>query len=147
MRHITENGLRLIKKFEGFSDKIYLDSAGFQTIGHGHLILPQEQQLYQNGITEANAESLLKHDVTAAEKAVTSLINVPFTNHQFDSLVSFTFNLGAGALQRSALRRKVNREEHTEVPAEFLRWVYAGSKKMPGLVRRRKAEAVLYSEN
>ncbi len=56
-----------------------------------------------------------------------------------------TFNLGAGALQRSTLRRTVNREEHDAVPAEFGRWVWAGGRKLKGLIRRREAEAVLYA--
>lgn len=79
-----------------------------------------------------------------AERAVLRLISVPLTDGQFDALVSFTFNLGAGALQRSTLRRKVNREEHEDVPAEFLRWVWAGGRKLNGLIRRRRAEATLY---
>jgi lysozyme len=58
--------------------------------------------------------------------------------------VSFTFNLGAGALQRSTLRRKVNREEHADVPAELSKWVWAGGKKLKGLVRRRSAESHFY---
>ena len=82
-----------------------------------------------------------------AERAVLRLIKVPLTDGQFDALVSFTFNLGSGALQRSTLRRKVNREEHEEVPAEFLRWVWAGGRKLRGLVRRRAAESVLYQTN
>ena len=57
----------------------------------------------------------------------------------------FTFNLGSGALQRSTLRRKVNREEHDDVPAQFKRWVWAGGKRLKGLVRRRSEEAITYS--
>lgn len=72
------------------------------------------------------------------------LIKVPLTDGQFDALVSFTFNLGSGALQRSTLRRKVNREEHADVPREFLRWVWAGGKKLKGLIKRREAEIVRY---
>ena len=67
------------------------------------------------------------------------------TDGQFDALVSFTFNLGSGALQRSTLRRKVNREEHDEVPEQFMRWVWAGGRRLRGLVRRREAEGVVYS--
>ena len=73
------------------------------------------------------------------------LISVPLTGGQFDALVSFTFNLGAGALQRSTLRRKVNRGEHQAVPAELMKWVWAAGKRLPGLVRRRKSEALVYS--
>lgn len=72
------------------------------------------------------------------------LIEVPLTDDQYDTLVSFTFNLGAGALQRSTLRRKVNREEHAEVPAQLMRWVWAGGRILPGLKKRRAAEAKVY---
>ena len=100
--------------------------------------------MFQNGISEPAAQALLAKDVWSAERAVLRLITVPLTDGQFDALVSFTFNLGGGALQRSTLRRKINREEHTDVPPEFLRWVWAGGRKLKGLVRRRKAEATLY---
>lgn len=83
--------------------------------------------------------------IGSAERAVLRLINVPLTDGQFSSLVSFTVNLGSGALQRSTLRRKVNREEHDHVPAEFRRWVWAGGKRLKELVRRREAEAALYA--
>jgi len=145
MRHITDNGLKLIKDFEGFSSKIYKDSAGFPTVGHGHLILPHEKHLFQNGINMLQAEALLKADLQVAERAVSRLIKIPLSDNQFDSLVSFTFNLGSATLQRSTLRAKVNRAEHDSVPTEFMRWVYAGGKIIPGLIRRRRAEASLYS--
>ena len=89
---------------------------------------------------------LLKRDVLWAERGVLRLISVPLTDGQFDALVSFTFNLGTGALQRSTLRRKVNREDHVDVPKEFRRWVWAGGKRSKGLIRRREAEAKIYSK-
>ena len=95
-------------------------------------------------ISESAAEALLAKDVWTAESGVLRLISVPLTDGQFDALVSFTFNLGSGALQRSTLRRKVNREEHHEVPEQLMRWVWAGGRKLKGLVRRREVEAVLY---
>lgn len=144
MRHITQDGLNLIKRFEGFSPTIYLDAAGLPTIGYGHLLRPGEAEMFQNGISEPAAQALLTKDVWSAEQAVLRLIKVPLTDGQFDALVSFTFNLGGGALQRSTLRRKVNREEHSDVPDQFLRWVWAGGRKLRGLMRRRKAEATLY---
>ena len=79
------------------------------------------------------------------ENAVFRLIRVPRTDGQFEALLSFTFNLGSGALQRSTLRRKVNREEHAGVPTEFMRWVWAGGRRLKGLIRRRAAETTLYS--
>ncbi len=140
-----KQGIDLIKRFEGFEPEIYLDAAGLPTIGYGHLLRPGEDKMFAGGISEAAGEALLIKDVGIAERAVIRLICVPLTDGQFDALVSFTFNLGSGALQRSTLRRKVNREEHEEVPAEFMRWVWAGGRKLRGLVRRRKAEANFYT--
>ena len=144
MRQITKQGIDLIKRFEGFEPEIYLDAAGLPTIGYGHLLQQGENKMFAGGISEAAGEALLIKDVGIAERAVLRLIRVPLTDGQFDALVSFTFNLGGGALQRSTLRRKVNREEHSDVPAEFMRWVWAGGRKLRGLVRRRRAEAKLY---
>ena len=143
MRHITQNGLDLIKRFEGFSRTVYFCPAGYPTIGYGHVVKDDED--FSAGINEAQAEELLRQDAQIAQRAVLRLINVPLTDGQFDALVSFTFNLGGGALQRSTLRRKVNRSEHEAVPHELMRWVWAGGRKLRGLVRRRKAETELYS--
>lgn len=142
MRHITQKGIDLIKRFEGFSPIVYICPAGYPTIGYGHLV--REAEKYEQGITQAEAEDLLRRDVYAAENAVLRLIDVPLTDGQFDALVSFTFNLGAGALQRSTLRRKVNRQAHGEVPEQFMRWVWAGGWRLPGLVNRRTSEASHY---
>ena len=145
MRHLTDEGLALIKCFEGFAPGIYICPGGWPTIGYGHVVRNHERDRFADGIDEATAEDLLRRDVEAAVRAVLRLIRVPLADGQFDALVSFAFNLGAGALQRSTLRRKVNREEHHVVPAEFRRWVWAGGRKLKGLVRRREAEAELYA--
>lgn len=143
MRHVTQEGIDLIKRFEGFSPTVYICPAGYPTIGYGHLV--REAERYEQGITEAEAEELLRRDVHAAESAVLRLIDVPLTDGQFDALASFTFNLGAGALQRSTLRRKVNRQAHSEVPEQFMRWVWAGGLKSQGLLNRRAIEAQFYT--
>jgi GH24 family phage-related lysozyme (muramidase) len=145
MRHVTEEGLDLIKRFEGFSPTIYICPAGYPTVGYGHVVLAHEQEQFAAGITAVEATELLRKDVGIAERALLRLIYVPLTDGQFDALVSFTFNLGAGALQRSTLRRQVNRGEHESVPAELMKWVWAAGKRLPGLVRRRRAEASAYS--
>ena len=142
MRHITQDGIDLIKRFEGFSSSVYICPAGYPTIGYGHLVRSGESF---NEISETEAEELLCKDVESAERAVLRLVNVPLTDGQFDALVSFTFNLGAGAFQRSTLRRKVNRQAHTEVPAQMMRWVWAGGRKLNGLIRRRESEVLIYS--
>ena len=144
MRSITDAGLNLIKRFEGFSPTIYLCPAGYPTIGFGHVMLAHEKDQFAAGITPTQATELLRKDVRIAERAVLRLFSVPLTDGQFDALVSFSFNLGAGALQRSTLRRKVNRGEHESVPAELMKWVWAAGMRLAGLVRRRKMEALHY---
>ncbi len=95
-------------------------------------------------ITQVQAHDLLCADAAIAGAAVARLIRVSLTQNQFDALVSFVFNLGAGRLQMSRLRAVINRGEHALAPAEFRRWVYAAGRKLPGLVARRAAEAGLY---
>ena len=144
MRHVTDAGLTLIQCFESFSPTVYVCPAGYPTIGYGHVVLDGETDRFVGGIDENEAEDVLRRDAAIAERAVLRLITVPLTDGQFDALASFIFNLGGGARQRSTLRRKVNREEHSAVPAEFMKWVWAGDRKLNGLVRRREAEAGLY---
>ncbi len=137
----NEAGVSLIKKWEGFVNHVYLCAAGYPTIGFGHVVLKGETF---TTITEEEAEELLKKDLGKAERAVTRLIRVHLTENQFAALVSFTFNLGSGALQRSTMRIKLNRGEYEEVPIELMKWVWAGGKKLKGLQRRRKAEGDLW---
>ena len=144
MRHVTDAGIALIKRFEGFSPTIYICPAGYPTVGYGHLVRPEERSRFAGGITPDEGEDLLRQDVRSAEAAVLRWIRVPLSDGQFDALVSFTFNLGSGALQRSTLRRNVNREQSFDAPREFGKWVFAGGKKSAGLVKRRAAESIRY---
>ena len=146
MRHITDVGLGLIKRFEGFSPTIYICPAGYPTIGYGHVVLPKERARFADGISEEEGVELLRLDAQIAEAAVVRLIRVPLTDGQFDALVSFTFNLGAGALQRSTLRRRANRGEHEAAAGEFKKWVWAAGQKLSGLIARRRAESHVYSQ-
>ena len=143
MRHVTAVGLDLIRSFEGFRPTVYLCAAGWPTVGIGHVV--REGEDFSAGVTEEEALQLLAQDAGAAERAVLRNICVPLSDEQFDSLVSFSFNLGGGALQRSTLRARVNREEHEEVPPEFLKWCRAAGVILKGLLRRRRAEADLYA--
>lgn len=144
MRHITQDGIDLIKRFEGFSSTVYICPAGYPTIGYGHLVRDNEKF---GKISQEEAEALLRVDVESAERAVLRLIKVPLNDGQFDALVSFTYNLGSGALQCSTLRRKVNRQAHAEVPEQLLRWVWAGGRRLRGLVSRREFESLHYGKN
>ncbi len=135
----------MIKCFEGLRAQVYLDTAGKPTIGYGHLLKSGES--FPEGITEPEAERLLQHDIEVAERAVSRLIIVPLTDHQFDAIVSFTFNLGSAALQRSTLRRKINAGLNDEVPLELMRWIWAGGRRCQGLMKRRKAEGEWYASS
>lgn len=132
----------LIKAFEGFFPEVYLCPAGYPTVGYGHLVRQGED--FSLPLSPFEAEQLLWNDLQSYQESVRRLINVPLTQGQFDALVSFTYNLGAGALQRSAMRAKINREEHESVPREMMRWVWAGGRKLKGLIRRRQAEGLMY---
>ena len=141
-RQVTQAGIDLIRHFEGYSAYIYLDSAGLRTVGTGHLIRPSES--FSEPITEQEAEELLKKDLWTAERAVLRLIRVPLEDNQFNALVSFTFNLGGGSLQRSALRSRINRFEYESVSCEMKKWIFAAGKKSKGLLRRRIAEGIMF---
>lgn len=141
MQNISEEGLNLIRKYEGFSARPYLCPAAVWTQGYGHT---RGVTQFSEPVDEAQATEWLREDVETAERSVRRLIVSPLSQGQFDALVSFTFNLGGGALQRSTLRRKVNAGEHDAVPAELMKWCRAGGKVMKGLLNRRRAEAALY---
>lgn len=142
MRHVTWDGIRLITTFEGLSLKPYLCPAGVWTIGYGHTG-PMVNKDTPN-ITIEEAEAILQHDLHRFESSVLRLITRPLTDGQFDALVSFTFNLGAGALQRSTLRQKCNRREDEGAAAEFLKWNKIGGNAVKGLTKRRLAESGIY---
>lgn len=134
-------GLALIKRFEGFAAKAYLCPAGVWTIGYGHT----KGVKAGDTCTEAEAEQFLRDDAGSAERPVKSLVRVPLNQNQFDALVSFTFNLGGGNLASSTLLRKLNSADYIGAALEFPRWNKAGGKVLQGLVRRRKAEADLFT--
>ncbi|MBM6595562.1 lysozyme [Microvirga pudoricolor] len=96
-------------------------------------------------ITKAQADDFLYQDVEDSEKAVSRMVKVPLTQGQFDALVCFVFNLGAGALQKSTLLRKLNRKDYDGACAEFDLWINAGGKPLLGLKRRRDAEQELWN--
>lgn len=143
MMKTSPNGLDLIKASEGFVDHVYQDAAGLDTIGYGHLVRPNES--YENLVLDdSEATELLAHDVASAESAVNGLVKVLLNQNQFDALVDFTFNLGAGRLKESTLLKLVNEGKMDEAAEQFPRWVRAGGKVQPGLVTRRQKERDLW---
>lgn len=120
--------------------KAYKCPAGVWTIGYGHTGKVKEGDL----ITAETAEKLLLKDVLKFEKGVTKLLKVEVTDNQFNALVSFAFNLGLNNLKNSTLLRMINAGDANIAGPQFLRWVYAGGKKLKGLIRRRKEEKGLF---
>ena len=136
----SNKGIDLIKKHEGFRPKAYRCSANVLTIGFGHTLNVKSTDV----IDKAQAEAFLRQDVEFAEKEVNKH-NLNINQNQFDALVSFVFNIGVGNFARSTLLRKIKSNPNDQaIREEFERWIYAGGKVLPGLVRRRKEEADLY---
>jgi GH24 family phage-related lysozyme (muramidase) len=135
------NGLLLVKTFEGLRLKAYQDAVGIWTIGYGTTrgVRPGMK------ITEAEAEKLLQEDLTRFEQAIHEAVNVPLNDNQFSALVSFTYNVGSGALRSSTLLKMLNQgSDVRSVADQFPRWNRAGGKVLAGLTRRRDAERALF---
>jgi len=141
----SDRGIDLIKAFEGFRAKSYQCSASVWTIGWGSTRLADGSRVTQNTpeMSRDEAESLLRKQLVSYEQAVLRLVPCKLTQSQFDSLVSFAYNLGSGSLRASTLRKKVIKGDPT-APDEFPRWSYASGKFIRGLHRRRMAERNLF---
>lgn len=137
---ISQAGIDLIKSFEGCKLTAYQDSVGVWTIGYGHT-----GDVYPGMIiTQEKAEELLRSDLKTAENAVNAKVIYPITQNMFDALVSLTFNIGSDAFGTSTLLKKLNQGDINGAANEFDKWIYAGSKVQPGLVRRRAAEKEMF---
>tara|TARA_R100001443_G_C3350652_1_gene176769 strand:+ start:1176 stop:1625 length:450 start_codon:yes stop_codon:yes gene_type:complete len=136
----SEKGIELIKYFEGCRLEPYRCSADVLTIGYGHT-----RNVIENmKITEDTAEALLQQDLKDFEDHVTSLSQVELNQDQFDALVSWTFNLGAGNLKTSTMLKVLNQKKYDEVPEQMKRWNKSAGVVNDGLVKRRLAESLLF---
>ena len=136
----TNYATLLIKSFEQLRLNSYLCPAGVWTIGYGHTDGVNQGML----ITEKTADALLKQDIRNAEHSINQM-DAELTQEQFDALVSFVFNVGVRAFNISTLRKKILKNPNDpSIADEFRRWVYAGNKKLPGLIKRREKEIELY---
>jgi lysozyme len=140
---LSNAGLELLKKSEGFNGRAYLDVAGFQTIGFGHRVQPGEN--FESGISPAQGEAILARDVTVAEGAVARVVKVPLTQGQFDALVDFVFNLGTARLAGSTLLKYLNESRYDAAAWQLLAWDHAGSREVAALKNRREAEFKLWA--
>lgn len=140
---LSSDGLDFIERHEGYSDKIYQDSAGNPTIGWGHLIRKGED--FTKGITKEKAAQLLSQDAKTAVDAVNNATTTKLSQTQFDALADFTFNLGGGALSKSTLLKNINAGSSV-IQENFTDWNRAGGKVVKGLTTRRTDEFNLYSK-
>jgi lysozyme len=143
----SNKGLSLIKEFEGLELAAYLCPANVWTIGYGHTSAAGPPAVRSGmRVTKAEADEILRRDLVRYENGVKKLVKVPLNQSQFDALVSFCYNVGEGALGKSTLLKKLNRGEYAAIPAELMKWTRGGGKELPGLVRRRRAEAKLWRD-
>jgi len=121
MRQINERGIEMVKSFEGLALRPYVCAGGVNSVGYGSTRSRTGGpiDLDMGPITETEAETLLIRDLESSEGWVSRLIKTALTENQYSALVSFTFNVGAGALQRSTLRMKLNRGEVQNAADEF----------------------------
>ena len=149
MIEVPKPAIELAKRFEGFRRvaradpgraQPYICPAGYWTIGYGHLCEPTHPP-----ITEVEAENYLARDLQTALAATLRYCPVLATEPEgrLAAIVDFTFNLGAGRLQASTLRRRINQRDWVAAGQELRRWVYGGGKVLPGLVSRRQAEVTM----
>ena len=141
---ISQNGINLIKKFEGVRSRPYRCPAGLWTVGVGHLIGDGKQlpDSYNRSFTENEIDAILRKDLARFERGVVMQfpMSYRFTQGMFDALVSFSFNLGLGALQRSTVRSALLRYDKGKAGESLLKYCKASGKILKGLQLRRQAE-------
>jgi lysozyme len=155
---VSDQAVKMIKHHEGVRQKPYRCPANLWTIGVGHVLYPEQARLKMDDrmlvplrpednrtFSMEEVDAILKSDLARFERGVEQYCPVKLTQGQFDALVSFSFNVGLGTLQRSTLRQKVNREDFEGASAEFLKYIMAGGKILKGLQNRRNDERALFN--
>ena len=137
---ISEEGLALIKKFEGCELKAYRCPANVLTIGYGHIKDVKEG----DQITKEEANYMLQEEMIEYEGYVNDMVDVELNQSQYDSLCAWVYNLGPTNFQSSTLLKVLNEGKYNEIPQQIKRWNKAGGEVLNGLIRRRLAEALLF---
>ena len=154
---VSDRCLEMIKHHEGVRVRCYRCPALLWTVGVGHVIDPRHIGVklderknlpipdgWDRVLSLDEVNQILANDLVTFERGVLRLCPAGLTQPRFDALVSFSFNVGLGNLQRSTIRMKHNRGEFEEAAESFMQWTKAGGKELPGLVKRRKDERALY---
>jgi len=136
----SDEGIALIREFEGCRLEAYLDAVGIPTIGYGST----EGVKMGDTITQEEAEALLRRDLVRFEECVNEYVDVDLDQNQYDALVCFAYNVGCGAMRTSTLLKLLNAGDFNGAAAQFQRWNKAGKVELAGLTRRRIAERDLF---
>jgi lysozyme len=155
--HVSDKAIAVIKHHEGVRNKPYQCPARLWTIGVGHVMWPEQAKLK---LEDRNAfpvrqeemriyspeeiDGILRADLARFESGVSKLVTIPLTQGMYDCLVSFSFNVGLGTLQRSTLRQKLNRGDTAGAAEELLKYCMAGGKILKGLQNRRIDERAMF---
>ena len=143
---MSAEGLALIRDQEGFRGQAYRDAAGVWTIGFGHTSMAGAPEVKPGmRMSRTEAEAVLARDVAEFATGVAQAVTVELSDAQFSALVSFAYNVGLGNFRRSSVLKAVNGRDFAAVPRRLGLWVKAGGRTLPGLIRRRAAEAALFA--
>lgn len=138
--NISNEGISLIKKFEGCKLQAYYDAVNVPTIAYGRT----KGVTIGDTCTQEQADKWLEEELNEYGGYVNDAVTVDLTQNQFDALVAWTYNLGPTNLNKSTMLIKINEKDWDEVPNQMKRWNKAGGKVLEGLVRRREAESLLF---
>ncbi|HQT84044.1 MULTISPECIES: lysozyme [Acidiphilium] len=140
---------QLVEPFEGFSAEPYRDPGGVWSIGYGSTIDAWGNPVTADtpAISQADALALVERDLAAAQNVVSAAVFVPLDANQQAALIDFIYNVGAGNFYRSTLLALLNQGDYQGAAAQFVRWDYAAGVVLPGLLRRREAEAALFNQD
>lgn len=138
----SDDCFKIIEHFEGYRDTAYRDGKGVVTIGYGHT----GDVAMGDTCTNEQAVEWLKQDITTAEHDINTMVHAPLNQNQFDALVSFVFNIGAGNFRDSTLLKFLNLGNYTAAAHEFARWVFVAGKTSNGQKERRLKEQLLFEK-
>ncbi len=144
---VSAEGLNLIKRFEGLRTTSYRCPAGVWTIGYGHTSMAGPPAVTSGmAISEVEASAILQRDVETFAREVEACLGVRLNDSQFSALVSFAYNVGIGNFKKSSVLAAINAGDFAAVPRRLQLWVKAAGRRLPGLVKRRAAEAELFAK-
>jgi lysozyme len=142
---MTDEGLALIKRFEGFRSRAYRDPVGVWTIGYGHTAMAGPPSVSEGlEVSRAEADAILRRDVEQFARDVAASLRVALAPARFSALVSFAYNVGIGNFRASSVLKAVNAGDFAAVARRLQLWTKAGGRVLPGLIKRRAAEAELF---